>query len=543
MKNFNYILISFVMLLASSCYEDLGNYDYNEDIHDISVKMKGSYGVRKGNGIMHYTIEPEIITVDGDDSYLKYVWTMRNNTTYLEDTLCMTRNAVIQLDTEANDFSYSYDLFLYVTDTKTGGETMVPTKLEIVRPYSYSWLVLHEMDNHAELGTVEYIAEEVMVLPDVYTQEHGTSFTGMPKNLSVVKNEISPSYWLDCSSPSQVYVTTSNPDESGWLNQNSQFKLMLPWTDLVKQEEASLIDFEQMKGSGDETGLMVLSKGNLFCGTYSSPFMVAIQPDDTFVGEYRITKAAAGPHEGVAYDEIGHRFVYVSLSDAYWFGVKPSYFYGVPSLYPVRTSGDNAGDPNKLPEGEKVINIVNGYWHDRSSMANWQRYSAYAYSLGENGKSYVYVFRYRGLSNEDTPPMPYRFTINTPVGIQENTPMASSWEYNNILFYAVGNEIYKLDFAAGQTTLVYTHPDVSAEIIELKMGVEGYSTAAEFNNGVSVYGHPFSRTLGAAVNTADGKGELVVLQLNSAGKIDSDKKFPSVQVHKGFGKITEIEFF
>ena len=138
--------------------------------------------------------------------------------------------------------------------------------------------------------------------------------------------------------------------------------------------------------------------------------------------------------------------------------------------------------------------------------------------------------------------MPYRFTFNTPAGVNENTPMTSSWEYNNILFYAVGNEIYKLDFSTGQTTLIYSHPDDSAEFVDLKMGIEGYVTATGFSD-YSLYGHPYSRCLGAALNTQSGEGELVVLQLNSVGKVDEDHKFPSVQVHKGFGKIKEIEFF
>ena len=74
------------------------------------------------------------------------------------------------------------------------------------------------------------------------------------------------------------------------------------------------------------------------------------------------------------------------------------------------------------------------------------------------------------------------------------------------------------------------------------MGVEGYVAVAGFGD-YSLYGHPFSRCLGAALNTQSGEGELVVLQLNSVGKVDEDHKFPSVQVHKGFGKIKEIEFF
>ena len=51
-----------------------------------------------------------------------------------------------------------------------------------------------------------------------------------------------------------------------------------------------------------------------------------------------------------------------------------------------------------------------------------------------------------------------------------------------------------------------------------------------------------SRHSGVAVNKSDGTGELVVLQLNAAGKVDDDHKFPSTQIHKGFGKIKDIAF-
>ena len=121
--------------------------------------------------------------------------------------------------------------------------------------------------------------------------------------------------------------------------------------------------------------------------------------------------------------------------------------------------------------------------------------------------------------------------------------MTSSWEYNNILFYAVGNKIYKLDITTGNSTLIYTHDDASAEIVQVKMAVEGYTDASSNFSAASTFGHPYARTLGAAVNTSDGKGELVILQLNSAGQIADDQKFPSATVHKGFGKITDIAFF
>ena len=540
MKALRYILALFIVGVVTSCYEDEGNYVYNEDIHDISVKLKGSYGLRKTKSLIKHTVIPEIETVDGDKSYLEYLWIMRNNSTGVEDTVSLAEQAELEFDPNASDFSSTYDLTLYVTDTKTGGVTMAPTKIEFAMPYSYAWLLLHETDGHAELGTVEYIASDMVVVPDVYTQEQGKSLEGKPVNLTVVKKKYSSYYWYGYATPAKVYVTTTEPAESGWYEQTEQFYLMGAWSEIIWPTLHGELDPQRMQTTGDNQGLMMVCDGEIFRSCPTSPFILKAEPYSTLEGDYYITHCVGGPHCGLAYDELGRRFIYVYSSSWYDY---PSTGQTGASLRPVKTHANNAADPNSLPAGEKVIALINGYWHDRvTTIATYQRHSAYAYSLGENGKSHVYVFRYRGMSGSDEIPMPYRFTFDTPAGLNEHTPMTSSWEYNNILFYAVGNEIFKLDFAAGQSTLIYSHPDASAEIVDLKMGVEGYVDAPGFSD-YSLYEHPYSRCLGAAVNTKDGTGELVVLQLNSAGKIDSDHKFPSTQVHKGFGKIKEIAFF
>lgn len=541
MKALRYILALFIAGVVTSCYEDEGNYVYNEDIHDISVKLKGSYGLRKTKSLIKHTVIPEIETVDGDKSYLEYLWIMRNNSTGVEDTVSLAEQAELEFDPNASDFSSTYDLTLYVTDTKTGGVTMAPTKIEFAMPYSYAWLLLHETDGHAELGTVEYIASDMVVVPNVYTQEQGKSLVGKPVNLSVVKKKITSSYWFGSSTPAQVYVTTTEPTESGWYEQTEQFYLMGAWSEIIWPTLHGELDPQRMQTTGDNQGLMMVCDGEIFRSCPNSPFIFKAGPYSTLEGDYYITHCVGGPHCGLAYDELGRRFIYVYTS-ASWYGYPSAEQVGA-TLRPIKTHTSNAADPNSLPAGEKVIALINGYWHDRvTTIATYQRHSAYAYSLGENGKSHVYVFRYRGMSGSDETPMPYRFTFDTPAGLNENTPMTSSWEYNNIIFYAVNNQIFKLDFAAGQSTLIYSHPDASAEIVDLKMGVEGYVAVEGFSD-YSQYEHPYSRCLGAAVNTKDGAGELVVLQLNSAGKIDSDHKFPSTQVHKGFGKIKEIAFF
>ena len=222
MKALKYILALFVASVVVSCYEDEGNYTYNEDIHDISVKLKSSYGLRKTKGLIQYSITPEIETVDGDKSYLEYLWLLRNNKNGVEDTVGLAEQVDLEFNSDASDFSSSYELALYVTDTKTGGVTMAPTKIEFAMPYSFAWLVLHETNDHAELGTVEYILSDMVVVPDVYTQEHGQPMTGKPVNLSVVKKDIQSYYWPS-TTPAQVYVTTTNLAESGWYDQREKF--------------------------------------------------------------------------------------------------------------------------------------------------------------------------------------------------------------------------------------------------------------------------------------------------------------------------------
>lgn len=58
-------------VVLSACYEDEGNYTYDESIADISVKLNETYGIKKTDDVMSYTITPEIKTADGDMSYLK----------------------------------------------------------------------------------------------------------------------------------------------------------------------------------------------------------------------------------------------------------------------------------------------------------------------------------------------------------------------------------------------------------------------------------------------------------------------------------------
>lgn len=537
--------------VCSSCYDDKGNYTYNEDIHDITVKLKDVYGLRKSDDKMTYTIKPEITTEDGDRSYLSYVWILSNDYTGVEDTVGTSEEALLEFNPDAEDFSYNYSIRLYVTDTRTGGVTMVPSTLEITKPYEYSWVVLHETDGHAALGSVEYVGADAVVSPSAYTDETGLILTGLPICLEVVKNNVS-SGW-NYSSLSQVFVSTTNHSESGLFNQIDHFKLMASWDNLVHSTQNDDIDFDDVQMSSGDSELLLVSKGNVFRNNYQSPFLFKVDAVASFTGDYYMDKCVAGPMNiGIGYDKIGHRFVKIAFSNPYgWSGYEPGTVYQAGELSSISNdeSLGNAANPNAIPSDEQIIGFIPGYRYNMSNPGKNFKFSVYAYSLAPNNVSHVYVFRYAPVNVTSTSygaPLPYKYTFATPAGITADTPMTSSFVYNNLVFYAVGNRIYKLDISTGTSTLIYSHDDPSSNISSLKMAVEGYCDWAGIDNlqyiGEDTYGHPFCRCLAAGVNVSDGSGELVVLQLNSQGKVDEDHKFPSTQVHKGFGKIKNIGF-
>lgn len=544
------VLLTSSSSLLTACYEDKGNYTYNEDVSDITVKLKDLYGLRKGDGKMTYTITPEITTDDGDKSYLDYVWILDNELTGTEDTVSTTENAMLQFDPDADDFSYNYNIRLYVTDTRTGGVTLVPSSLEIAKPYEYSWIVLHEESGHAQIGAVEYVGSDAVVSPDAYTAETGKTLTGKPVGMEVVKNSVGDGW--DYSSLSQVFVATTNTAESGLLNQIDHFKLMAAWDDLVYTDQRDDIDFSDVQFSSGDSELLLASKGKVFRNNYQSPCLFRLDPDASLTGDYYIDRCAAGPYNiGIAFDRVGRRFLSMDISSSRWRGYEQNAVVQAGSFKEIaNTEGlGNAANPSLIPANEEIIGFIPGYRYGTSNPAPQLKFSVYAYGLAPNNVSNVYVFRYQPLMNTYYgAPMPYKYTFTTPNGITADTPMTSSYCYNNLIFYAVDNKIYKLDFTTGTSVLIYSHSDPAAKITSLKMAVEGFVdwTNRDVNKllslGEDTYGHPYCRCLGAGVDTSDGKGELVVLQLNSQGKVDSDHKYPSTQVHKGFGRIKSIGF-
>lgn len=548
MNKVTYILIGLAGLFITSCYEDKGDYDYSNAYPEVLFSLNKSYGVKKEKQPFNYTITPDIQVPEEYKKNLTYEWYGNTSSPNTKgDLVGNTESFTFNLDPEDPKLAYVHYLRLYVTDNLTGAVTMQPTTFEIIKPYTSSWMVLHETDGHAEIGAIEYVGGEMSVTPNAYTLDKGESLTGKPLQLGCRQFSTYESSWK-YAAQSQFYLTTTNMEESGLLNPGNNFEMRGKWTDILHPNQREEF-FEPGKapiGGGDPGALMV-SKGRVFFNSSSSPVFYLKTSDESTLGEYYISKFAAGPHAGVGFDEIGHRFLALSMQNAQdsWSG-KLAYEPEPKNAGPIEklpTNENNAFNPNSIDSGENIVAMVSGYHYGKSGIAPWQRYTIYAYTI-KGGNSYVYVFQGRGFTSPGDPSSVARNEFITPEGINENTPMTSGNSFNNILFYAVGNKVYRLDVVTGKNTLLYQHEEPSAQIVTLKMACEGYSFGDDTDEvGTEEYGVPYNRCLGVAINMPDGTGEVVVLQLGTNGGILEDgAKYPSTQIHRGFGPITDIAF-
>ena len=116
MKTIKYAFYIAAACLMAGCYEDKGNYVYDDMLEDITVQLDETFNVRQSKEAFTYTITPEISTPDGDKSYLEYAWTLSTSgpMSLPQDTIGREETVTLEIDPTAEDFSYTYYLRLYV---------------------------------------------------------------------------------------------------------------------------------------------------------------------------------------------------------------------------------------------------------------------------------------------------------------------------------------------------------------------------------------------------------------------------------------------
>lgn len=548
MKHIKFVVALAIVALLSSCYKDLGNYDYNEDIKGVEVSVENSYAVKKEKTDFTIVIKPHIDT-QGQEKELTYEWYRSFDSRDKGDLISSERDLTMVFKPTSEDpkdkLRSTYHIRLYVLDKNTNTVTMRHTRVHLVDPYTASWAVLHEQGGHAEIGAVEYLGDRVLTTPDAFTKERGKSLQGRPLHLGVrqIPNGSAAPTWL-YSINTQLYLSTTELSEGGLISPGDNFEHKSSWNTLISKVQLPGFDPANITGSGGgDRGYAMSTGGRIFINNRNSPVMYEVRPDpDVLGGKGRITRFGVSTQGGIGYDAEGKRLVAVDMPGQGWneqeARVSPpeNLFYTA-----VRADAKNAADPNAIPESYVPVAIFPGYQYGTSGIAVFQQYQLYCYFI-EGNMSHVYTIRGREITSALDAPVSGFYSFEKPEGLTENTPMTSGFKYANIVFYAAGNKVYKHNIVNGQTAVIYVHPDAAAQAKAIKMAVEGYVSDEEYKTMAKTLGTAPERSLAVGFDT-EGKGELVVLSLDTAGDLDDAKHtYPNVQVYKGFGPITSVVF-
>ena len=537
-------LIYFILgLLVASCYDDKGNYTYQE-VNTLDVSLNKVYSVRLDKDTT-VTIIPQLSqSLQENEDNLEYTWlhSTTNHNFYGHgkfDTVGLEQNLNFHIDPEAKNLAYAHYFRLNVYDRITDIEYPVNTTIELIKPYVGSWMILHRKNGQTELGSIEYIGGDIVVQEDAYYKETGKRFTGKPQAL--MSYTTSCKYYGTGSGWNMFTVITDDPVESGVYCQWKHFEKKDSLIRMVAPLAQSSFDFQHVTlADGDGAASALLLSGGML---YQSPRAGKIyKPAADLEGEVNITLASKISNNALLYDEAGHRFAfYYNTSDG--LGVKkydPLYFIeseentNLIKAIPTRDGNVSAVNPNKLPEDQKVLYLGTGYQYASA----WT--SVYAYALAKNDtRCFVYEFNPRGFNYSDNASFNGYYTINIPQGLDESAVFASTPPYSGLLFYASGNTVYRLDFkqAGGKATAIYTH--AGGKAVKMKFAKRYLSSS----NAFDTYEFDVQYSLGIGFDMGNGKGDFVILNLSPTGSVGGDSEhYPAKQVYTDFGEITDFVF-
>lgn len=185
MKKIYTVFLLFIVATMLACYEDKGNYDY-EDISELAISFdEYSYSTTFGEEVK---IEPKFnIEIPEDSPRYSYIWYLNGETRPEWNKRIFTWTA--------DEVFKRGNVDLEVTDLKMNIVYMYRTSLNVTGIYEneYSWIILSDMDGKSHLSyfsNLEYDDEKdefkkTKFYNDIYTSVNGEELGTGPIALQV----------------------------------------------------------------------------------------------------------------------------------------------------------------------------------------------------------------------------------------------------------------------------------------------------------------------------------------------------------------------
>ncbi len=531
----NLLLIVSIAFSLSSCYEDLGNYDYHE-INEVEIEIpKTSVRLPKAGETAMVEIIPEISqTILQNEEHLEYLWEKGpENIQFTKD--------YVEIGTEKNcrfevlpEDDYNISIRLTVTDNQTGLKWYQVGKVTVVMPFSSTWFVLQEKNGTGILGVADGDLEASVILPDVFKEELGATFPlhGKPFRLTTYHN-----YGLNhifVKNPMKPIVAIAT-DKDMWIMDAA--KLTKIWEAnnmfLYPVRETPNIQRNITALKQSKAGEMAIDNGNLywsFMDGYGVFYRVGCTEENEDMEATHFTEYNSG-NRYMVYDKKYHRFMYFSIDhsmigDAMNIARNNPYVRNPTSTghlsthKKLRCFGNNGYvfNPDNIAEIDPSIEVLEMIRTANHAMA----------MATTPGSSEVKVLEF-GVNGAVTG----LYSFTAPDGLKaEDLYFCTSYVYNRIFFAAAKNKVYKIELqgAEGRVSTIYEHLDANANIAGIKFKNEEM---------VSWEPVPTNYILGASVNNGE-EGSLVELNLTLAGDVRRDEN--AIHEYKGFDKIVDFAY-
>lgn len=161
------LLYLFLSLLATACYDDLGNYKYTE-LNNVTVDSIHSQWYEKYTYADTLRIEPVLsLALGGTEDHLEFEWKlMPLHARYNNDSISLEEQKAGYIIGREKNLAYplkekpgDYAGFFYVKDTQTGISYKTDFYVRLRTSVSEGWMILCEEAGKARLDMISYTSE------------------------------------------------------------------------------------------------------------------------------------------------------------------------------------------------------------------------------------------------------------------------------------------------------------------------------------------------------------------------------------------------
>lgn len=537
------ILISLfaVILGLVSCYDDLGNYDY-EEINDVIINMSRRKTVKiplADSTIVQIPVSYTQLKTKGDKN-LRYQWYIRKKDPR-KWTPCGNEPTVTFA--VYPDDPQKFYLRVEVTDTDLDIVSYGEITIELQHGFDPCWFVMQEDGDRTVLGVVDGTGDDAQLTPDVY-KSYGT-IQGKPLFMTV-NPQHSTGDAKDINAPKIPMLQLFTEKDILVLDGGNLGKKLYTYDRmLLKKKIDGDMNFKPQFAAGEKYGECIIDDGTFWfafddgCSIY--------YPVRTETGEpYKASMASLSYFRGVkiVFDDLNKRFLtYHNDNMAAMWNTHKRIAYDQnyvlynpyhelangPKLQKVGQSShaDNAFNPDNIGADKKMIYMGPISDEDDPDILSIAR------TEGKSNEFYIYEIcpkAIMGAARRKAYCSGYwRFSPENSIA-NKDVPVATSVDYDRMFFYASGNKIYRVDLNRSQPTefVIYEYPgDKEVEFTGLKFRSDrldvGYATE-NMSDEDDLILHEYPSWLGGVVTDKDGNCNIIEVKLNRAGDVATSKE-------------------